>query len=382
MSISEILGVANNEVHNVGLCCSNCFDDEVLKQRIEQEGVIDDCDYCKTRHVACLDASELQSLFVKFLDIYVITGRGVHFHEAECVMDYGQALHKLIQEDWYVFSDEIEQTDQCVILIKDIFAGYCYEPEIELNVSNEFFSRYDEGMDQYTVQELWFDFCESIKNKNRFFSNHFFNGEDMAKLLSKSSRVVKKGTSKPLFRARNGGKKYKDGRFKAYPVSQMGAPRSEIAGNGRANPKGIAYLYLATSIDTAIAEVRPAKNSPISVSKVLLQEDISIVDFSGQISNPSPFKVENIRQEWERIHLMQQIGEYFSMPIDSALSEIEYVPTQFISEYIKSLGYDGFVFQSSLGPGLNYVIFVQKKAKISRANLYTVTDIQYKFEKR
>jgi hypothetical protein len=364
------------------MCCINCFDDEILKERIEQEGVIEDCDYCKAKHVACVDASELQSVFEKFLDIYVKTIRGVHFPVDECIMDYGQSLHKLIQEDWHVFSDEIEDNNQYPELMKDIFAGYCDNPESELDVESEFFSRYDECMDQYTVQELWFEFCESIKNKNRFFSNRFFNGEDMANLLSKSSRIVKKDASKPLFRARNGGKKSKDEKIKPYPISQMGAPSSEKAGNGRANPKGIAYLYLATSVDTAIAEMRPVKNTKISVSKVSLLEDILIIDFSGKISSSSPFEVENLRQEWEHIHLMQQIGEYFSMPIEPALSDIEYVPTQFISEYIKSLRYDGFVFQSSLGSGLNYVIFHQKKTKISRANLYTVTDIQYKFEKR
>lgn len=78
---------------------------------------------------------------------------------------------------------------------------------------------------------------------------------------------------------------------------------------------------------------------------------------------------------------MYQIGEYFSMPIEPSLSDIEYAPTQFISEYIKNLGYDGFVFQSSLGTGLNYVLFDPGKVKISRADLYTVTEIEYSFIK-
>lgn len=366
----------------MGMCCINCFDDEVLKERIKQEGVIGNCDYCKAKHVACVDASELQSAFKKFLDVYDKTIRGVYRPEDEDVMDYGQPLHQLIQEDWHVFSDEIEDNNHYAELVKDIFAGYCDNPESELDVEDGFFSRYDESMYQYTVEELWFEFCKSIKTENRFFSNYFFNGEDMAELLSKSSRVVKKDVSKSLFRARNGVGKCKYGNIKPYPISEMGAPSSEKAGNGRANPKGIAYLYIASSVDTAIAEMRPVKNAQISVSKVSLEEDISVVDFSGQISTSSPFEVENLRQEWEHIHLMQQIGEYFSVPIDPALSDIEYVPTQFISEYIKSLGYDGFIFQSSLGSGLNYVLFDQKKTKISRPNLYTVTDIQYKFGKR
>jgi len=366
----------------MGMCCINCFDDEVLKERIEQEGVIENCDYCKAKHIACMDASELQSTFERFLDMYIKIIRGVHFSVNEDIMDYGQSLHKLIQEDWHVFSDEIEDNNQYAELMKDIFAGYCDYPESELDIKNQFFSRYDECMGQSTVQELWFEFCDSIKTKNRFLNNYFFYGEDMEGLLSKSSRVIKKDVSKSLFRARIGGKRGKNGNFRPYPISQMGAPSSEKTGNGRANPKGIAYLYLASSIDTAIAEVRPVKSAQISISNVSLQEDISIVDFSGEILSCSPFEIDDLRHEWERINLMEKIGEHFSMPIDPVLSDIEYVPTQFISEYIKSLGYDGFIFKSSLGSGLNYVLFDQKKTKIRRSKLYSVTDIQYEFEKR
>ena len=364
----------------MGMCCSNCFDDEILKKRIVLEGIVENCGYCKSRHVLCVDASDLQAEFERFCDIYASSRRGVHFNDDECILDHGRQLHELIQEDWHIFSEEIEKFDQCAELTKDIFSGYCYEPEAELDVSTGFFSRYDKGMDQYTMPEFWFDFCESIKHKNRFFNNSFLDREEAEKLLSKSVRIVKKDEANSLFRARIGGKQRKYGKVMPYPASQMGAPSSVQAGNGRANPKGIAYLYLATNIDTAIAEVRPVKNAQISVSKVSLLGDIKVVDFSGQLYVPSPFAMRNLRQELERTHLLKQIGECFAMPIDPASTDIEYVPTQFISEYIKNLGYDGFVFQSSLGSGLNYVIFDPKKAEVQEANLYRVKDIQYIFE--
>ena len=364
----------------MGLCCRNCFADAVLKQRIGQEVIRENCDYCNTRDTFCVDASELQSEFAKFCDIYLESRQGRHFPEGECILDHGRYLHELIQEDWHVFSEELDALGQCAKLTKDIFLGYCYEPDRELDVGTGFFSKYDEAMDQYTMPEFWFDFCESIKHKNRFFNDSFLDREEAEEILSKSARTINKHDYKSLFRARIGGKKLKFGKIKPYPISQMGAPSSIQAGNGRANPKGIAYLYLATDVDTVISEMRPVKNAQLSVSKVSLLEDISVVDFSGQISIPSPFGMNALRQEADRMHLLQQIGEYFSMPIDPASTDIDYVPTQFISEYIKSLGYDGFVFQSSLGSGLNFVIFDPQKAKIRKAQLYNVTDIQYKFE--
>ena len=363
----------------MGMCCSNCFDDEILEREIEENGVVGDCEYCQSRQVICIDASALQEKFLRFLDVYEETRSGTHFHPEECIMDYGQFLHELIQEDWHIFSGKIEDNGEYAELTKDIFSDYCLHPDIRLDMENEYFSRFNTGMDQYTVQEQWGEFCDSIKNKNRFFSNHFINKQDMRELLSQ--RVFVGKASEKLYRARNGGEKNRKGELKAYPSSKMSAPTPEKTGNGRANPKGIAYLYLATSLDTAIAEMRPVKNANISVAKAALLADLKLVDFSGRVAFPSPFEVEDLKEEWERRPLMYQIGESFSMPIEPSLSDIEYVPTQFISEYIKNLGYDGFVFQSSLGPGLNYVLFDPGKAKISEADLYTISEIEYKAEK-
>ena len=69
------------EVNTVVMCCGNCFDDEKIKQRIEQEGIRAHCDYCKTRDTACINASKLQSEFAKFCDIYVASRCGLHFPE-------------------------------------------------------------------------------------------------------------------------------------------------------------------------------------------------------------------------------------------------------------------------------------------------------------
>lgn len=277
----------------MGMCCSNCFDDEILEREIEENGVVGDCEYCQSKSVLCVDASALQEKFAKFLNIYVEARSGIHFHD--------QLLHELIQEDWHIFSDEIEDNGEYAQLTKDIFSDYCLNPEIRLDVENEYFSRFDTAINRYTVQEQWVEFCDSIKNKNRFFSNRFINKQDMEKLLSQRLFVGK--ASEKLFRARNGGEKNRKGELKAYPKSKMSAPSPEKTGNGRANPKGIAYLYLATSEDTAIAEIRPVKNANISVAKVSLLADLKLVDFSRRVVFSSPFVVEGLKEEWERRQL-------------------------------------------------------------------------------
>ena len=57
--------------------------------------------------------------------------------------------------------------------------------------------------------------------------------------------------------------------FAPLSVERMKPPRDR-GREGRANPKGISYLYLATHRDTAIAEVRPWVGSYVSAAQFIL----------------------------------------------------------------------------------------------------------------
>ena len=57
-------------------------------------------------------------------------------------------------------------------------------------------------------------------------------------------------------------------------------PKAELVTDGRVNPKGIAYLYLASSIDTAISEVRPWLDEGISVAHFRTTREFSVVNLS------------------------------------------------------------------------------------------------------
>jgi RES domain len=51
-------------------------------------------------------------------------------------------------------------------------------------------------------------------------------------------------------------------------------------GEGRSNPRGIPALYLATTRDTAMAEVRPWIGAMISVAQLVTLRDLNIIDCS------------------------------------------------------------------------------------------------------
>ena len=78
----------------------------------------------------------------------------------------------------------------------------------------------------------------------------------------------------------------------------------------------------------------------------------------------------------------------FSKPVTSDDDILDYIPTQYIAEYAKYLGYDGIAFRSSLTPELkeqdiaahseldryNVVIFNYHKCKAVHSNVVNVTN--------
>ena len=57
-------------------------------------------------------------------------------------------------------------------------------------------------------------------------------------------------------------------------------PLNNSASEGRANPKGIPYLYVATDKETAMSEVRPSLGAILSVGKFKPTKELKIINFS------------------------------------------------------------------------------------------------------
>ncbi|MDD4590670.1 MAG: RES family NAD+ phosphorylase [Parabacteroides sp.] len=62
--------------------------------------------------------------------------------------------------------------------------------------------------------------------------------------------------------------------------------------------------------------------------------------------------------------------------IYTKLYTISYIPTQYIAEYIKKLGFQAIKFNSSLdSSGRNVTIFTPEKCEAVSSNLYSIEDI-------
>jgi RES domain-containing protein len=156
-------------------------------------------------------------------------------------------------------------------------------------------------------------------------------------------------------------------------------PRRDRATGGRANPKGIPYLYLATNRKTALAEVRPVVGSLISVAQFRTNQTLNLVDCSSDHES-SRIYLEEPEPEKREEAVWADINRAFSSPVTWSEDEADYVPTQIIAELFKSRGYGGIVYRSGLGDGHNVVFFDVDVAGLVNCSLFEADAVHFNFK--
>lgn len=225
-------------------------------------------------------------------------------------------------------------------------------------------------------ESSWEKFMSSIKNINRFHSNHF--NLDLLKNLFINSENLQLNMKKDveiLYRARIcdeiGLKK-----------EEMGPPPSKMATAGRANSSGISCFYLSNDITTTLHEIRARDLDYITVAHFRPNRDLKIVDLSN-LESISPFVAESFDYEWFAINMsiLKKISMEIAKPLRRQDSELDYLPAQYIADFVKSLGFDGICYKSTLNnEGVNYAFFDYKKFRCIDVQLYHIKSMHYEAE--
>jgi hypothetical protein len=161
----------------------------------------------------------------------------------------------------------------------------------------------------------------------------------------------------------------------AHSIERM-KPIAEKASDGRANPRGIACLYLASQQDTAILEVRPLIGSYVSVAQFRTKRELQLVDCSQREVGPLGFIHQNLSTEETEKVVWSQMNRAFSAPVERGDESLDYIPTQILAETFKSLHYDGVGYKSSYGEsGLNVALFDLASADLVTCGLHRVKDV-------
>lgn len=84
---------------------------------------------------------------------------------------------------------------------------------------------------------------------------------------------------------------------------------------------------------TALVEIRPYLKSLVSVARIKVNECLQVADFTYEGFN----KTESVEN-----HLFYLIMSAFSKP--SNTNKLGYISTQYVTEFVKNLGFEGIRF--------------------------------------
>jgi hypothetical protein len=164
----------------------------------------------------------------------------------------------------------------------------------------------------------------------------------------------------------------------AISLETMGAPPNRQASHGRANPSGIPYLYLGSAVDTAISEIRPHTGELVYVASFDIPADLKIADLRNPRKLVSPFRLEDeSKVGLMRIDIgfLEKLGEELTRPVLPQGAAIDYVPSQYLCEFIKKCGFDGVIYSSSVSNGINLALFSPARANARELLRHRVTRV-------
>lgn len=350
-------------------CCEKCFNDIEIQDIIKgkEKG---NCDFCNGKNVYICDVSKNEDLkenFERLLEIYTpISNLNDTFPK-----DKSDMIKNILSNEWSIFKlkpREIYKFICALLPHKYKEESSLFDSPVGIKGSIE-----EDYLNQYSILGIysWDDFVTEIKYSNRFHTS-IVNTDILEKLLNVCYRTYKPGHY--FYRARiwnnsNG-----------YILKDMGAPPSKNARAGRANSEGISCLYLANSEKTTLHETRAGLYDCATVGKFILKEEIKIVDLSN-IDKLSPFSMDNIDLLAANLENLRKIGDEVSRPLRKHDSSLDYLPTQYICDYIKNLGFNGIQYKSTMCTGgVNFAIFEQEKLECVETVDYDIGSINYGFK--
>ena len=354
-------------------CCPKCFSDPVAQDIVRElaHGDIGACDFCGTTDVPVADVSpecELFGYFDEMLDVFASAHQTTESQRLTDPMSLEEAFVSL----WKVFSIDAR-------LVREFLnALFCEETWYTELVSAPVVVTPNRGkgsVSDYSIfgKQTWGDFVDSIKNNLRFHTR-IEHEELFVGVCNALSRSLLPEQSWYRARVWNKRERPKERDLHEAPAN--------VTRNGRMNVAGIPCLYIADSPITAISETRASRFDTMAVAHMHPTGIMSIVDLS-RIHNVSPFDEIDCNVLAANIENLKLIRQELLKPMRQTDPELDYLPTEYISDLIKSLGYDGIGYKSVMNEkGYNVASFrtVEESFAIQDIDLYHIGGINYVLE--
>jgi hypothetical protein len=329
-------------------CCPECFGDRGLRKNIFPSlgAARGTCDFCCSIDVDLVEPQQLTPVFQSLIEVYEPNADG-------------KLLVEWMKDDWQLFKHARMDTAHAKELLTEILD--------DGDIVRKTFSPSPIYKSEGLIR--WETLRDELMYRNRYFLDEKLDEDRLEQLWS---HLPADDLPRTWYRAR-----IRMGDV-AYPINDMGAPPKRLTTHGRANPAGIPYLYLGSLPETAVAEVRPHTGEVACVAEFTIADPLHAVDLRNPRKLVSPFLLADagaIGQLRADIPFLERLGEELTRPILPQGVSIDYVPSQYLCEFIKKCGYNGVIYRSSVSDGMNLALFDPAKAEGRAVCLYTVSKV-------
>lgn len=356
--------------------CPACFKHQWLKEYVQEKSTKEgNCPCCGSRRKPLIPIGVLYEPFRNLISAYKLAEGPP--------LEHGTPILDLIQDDWEIFSERLVEQDGAGSLIENVMlCGWDDDDgEPPLHASDPYVARH-RTWSHDTLADIWENFAEQVKEDPtrdlEFRSpefDDFLVGEDLL-----GRRTINEPAGTVYYRARPGFVKREDGRLSPHSGAGIGAPPSECAKAGRANPEGRVVPYCADQEATAVAEIRPARGEYVSVTEVRASRELRILDLATEPTWPNPFTDDAVNYEVEFAALLAAFAEELEKPLRRRDDPTDYIPSQKLTALIERAGVDGIRYPSAMSPGGTNVVFFDPRAvDIGLSSLVEVTDTKVSY---
>ncbi|MFF9574270.1 HEPN-associated N-terminal domain-containing protein [Streptomyces rubiginosohelvolus] len=313
--------------------CEQCVDEPFLARKIEEESdPQESCSFCSQSPAAKIDV-----LIEAFMD-----GIKLRYEDADIEHRYDAEVGYLGRtfDTWDLVSDEYGE----------IFAGPGLIEAVRGSIVDRAWT--DNYFWYHSPSEAlgagWERFREAVMYESRYVfwlrkdwqdQDRDSDGVHPAKVMQALSEYVEKHD---LYHTVEVGDKFWRARTHAgaevsWGAKDLGTARREHAKQAnRMSPAGIPMFYGAEDADTAVREglVRTSETH-VSVAAFQATQQFTVVDLTGKRIPPAPSEFDTERfAERHRILFLSNFVKDLAKPIRENFEQIDYVPTQILTEYL------------------------------------------------
>lgn len=353
------------------ICCKEYYKDSEIRAAIEMVGHKGDCPICGPENTWLYDSeidadkTNVGELLDSILELYV--------PDSELPISYPEEEKRPIEEqllkNWDIFagtSDSVkriveEYVDDSLDLDSKIIVEKVGIPQL-----------FDESfLSDFSIMgtHSWNEFKKYLRNENRFHGQ-YINLMVLEPVLKETEISIPEGTK--FFRARVSNEK-------GYSRKEMWAPPDDVASPGHANSKGQSCLYLSSHKKTTVKEIRARAFDYVTIATFQLNRDIKVLDLSS-IVHGSPFYADSDKVKYLLNEgALRQIQNDLAKPMSRLDSDLDYLPTQYISDFAKYLGYDGVKYFSTFDKNsYNVALFDSSACNCIYHRNFLIGDLDYK----